>query len=216
MAEPDPLYTEVARIVLAVAEQHGFALGGGLALVVHGVVDRPTEDVDAFTDIESGVAAAAEVVPAALEAAGFTVIPVVDDAESALVSDLDQHVLEWELHRGGRVVRLTLACQSRLRRPVAMDLGPVVDLTDLLAWKVVALVDRARERDYVDVAAVLDTYRPADLLAMARRADPGMADEDVPLVGRRLDRLPDEAFLPYQPDRSAIALIRRRFAAWPR
>jgi hypothetical protein len=57
MSPPDPVYTEVARVALLVAERHGFALGGGLALILHGVVDRPTEDVDAFTDREEGVAA---------------------------------------------------------------------------------------------------------------------------------------------------------------
>lgn len=214
---PDPLHAEVARVALSVAEQHGFALGGGLALVLHGVVDRPTEDVDAFTDVDSGVAAAAETVEAALREAGFQVTLVADDSElSAVIDGLDQHMVEWEVRRGERVVRLSLSCQARLHAPVVMDLGPVMDLPDVLAWKVAALVGRARERDYVDVAAVLDRYTPAELLAMARRVDPGLEDEDIPVVGRRLDRLPDEAFIPYQLNRSDVARVRQRFAVWPR
>ncbi|WP_229401999.1 hypothetical protein [Micromonospora okii] len=63
---------------------------------------------------------------------------------------------------------------------------------------------------------MLDTYTPAELLAMARRVDPGLEDEDVPVVGRRLDRMPDEAFVPYQLTRDDVARLRRRFAAWPR
>jgi Nucleotidyl transferase AbiEii toxin, Type IV TA system len=51
---PDPLQLEIARITLYVARQFGFALGGGVALAAHGVVDRPTEDVDIFTDVDSG------------------------------------------------------------------------------------------------------------------------------------------------------------------
>lgn len=36
---------------------HGFALGGGNALLAHGLTARPTQDVDLFTDQEHGVQA---------------------------------------------------------------------------------------------------------------------------------------------------------------
>jgi hypothetical protein len=129
---------------------------------------------------------------------------------------MDALMVEWELEREDRIVRLSMSCQARMHEPVIMDLGPVMDLADLLAWKVAALVGRARERDYIDVAAVLDRYAPADLLAMARRVDPGLEEEDVPMVGRRLDRLPDEAFFPYHLDSGGVAELRRQFAVWPR
>src|ERR1700760_5163744 len=66
------LQREVATIALRVAARYGFALAGGNALMAHGVIDRPTEDVDLFSDQETGVAAAADAVEAALLAAGFT------------------------------------------------------------------------------------------------------------------------------------------------
>jgi hypothetical protein len=145
------------------------------------------------------------------------VSPVDDRSELSLViDDLDEYMAEWELRRGDRVVRLSLSCQARRRAPVVMDLGPVMDLDDLLAWKAAALVGRARERDYVDIAAFLGRYRPDELLDMARHVDPGLEAEDIPMVGRRLDRLPDEAFFPYQLGPDDIAELRRRFATWPR
>jgi hypothetical protein len=52
----DPFYREVARIALTVARQHGFVLGGGVAWLVNGLVERPTEDVDLFTDTDGGAA----------------------------------------------------------------------------------------------------------------------------------------------------------------
>jgi hypothetical protein len=67
------LHHQVAAIALAAASQHGFALGGGNALIAHGIIDRVTQDVDLFTDQEHGVAAAVQAVESALRAAGFRV-----------------------------------------------------------------------------------------------------------------------------------------------
>ena len=66
MARVDPFHVEITRIALAVAQDHGFALGGGNALLAHGVVDRPTQDVDLFTNLPTGIPAAASLVLAAL------------------------------------------------------------------------------------------------------------------------------------------------------
>ena len=48
-----------------------FALGGGNALIAHGIINRPTEDVDLFTNEDNGVQAAAGAVGDALRAAGY-------------------------------------------------------------------------------------------------------------------------------------------------
>jgi hypothetical protein len=49
------LHARVGSVALAAAAPHGFALGGGNALVAHGIITRPTQDVDLFTDQEHGV-----------------------------------------------------------------------------------------------------------------------------------------------------------------
>ena len=49
-------------MALAAARRYGFALGGGNALLAHGVISRPTQDVDLFTDQEHGVQDAADMV----------------------------------------------------------------------------------------------------------------------------------------------------------
>ena len=56
------LHHQVAAAALQAASQHGFALGGGNALIAHGVIDRITQDVDLFTDEEHGVEAVVEAV----------------------------------------------------------------------------------------------------------------------------------------------------------
>ena len=65
------LQREVAIIALRAAARNGFALAGGNALIAHGIIDRPTDDVDLFSDQETGVAAAADAVESALAEAGF-------------------------------------------------------------------------------------------------------------------------------------------------
>ena len=52
-------------------------------------------------------------------------------------------------------------------------------MQDLMARKVAALVNRAEERDFVDVAVFLADHDIDTLLAMARAVDPAMDDEDV-------------------------------------
>jgi hypothetical protein len=40
----DELHRRVTVIALHAAARHGFALGGGNALIQHGLISRPTED----------------------------------------------------------------------------------------------------------------------------------------------------------------------------
>ena len=79
--QPDELQLEVARIALAAVRGYGYALGGGLALVMHGLVDRPTQDIDVFgPDTIDDVRPAATAMERALRSAGFTVERAVGSA----------------------------------------------------------------------------------------------------------------------------------------
>ena len=77
------LHRQVATLALTAAARHGFALGGGNALLAHGLTTRPTQDVDLFTDQEHGVEAAAAPVDVALAAAGLQAAREDSDAERA-------------------------------------------------------------------------------------------------------------------------------------
>jgi hypothetical protein len=220
MQSMDPFHAKIARIALTVAQQHGFALGGGLALIAHGVLERPTEDVDLFSDIEGSVPAAADLVRAALEAAGIEVATDEDESDlGEVIQGLDGHMVELMAYRDPhdqQGVGLSLGHLHRARRPVILDIGPVLHIDDLRAWKVAALVARAEPRDLVDVGAFLAERTPHELLAMARQVDPGIEDEDVAAAGRRLDEMPDGVLARYGLDEAAVAELRRRFADWPR
>ena len=56
---------------------------------------------------------------------------------------------------------------------------------------------RAYSRDYVDTAALLGRWTPAELIGFARRLDPGLDSRDLADVALRLDQMPDTAFAPF-------------------
>jgi hypothetical protein len=210
--------TRVARLALSVAREHGFALGGGHAFIAHGLVSRPTEDVDLFSDADGAVQRAAQKVAAALTAVGLTVELVPETSElGELFYGFGEDMVEFEVREGADVVRLQLARFDRTRAPVVMDVGPVLHVDDVIGGKVVAMATRAEPRDYIDVAAVLGRYSPQQLMSLARQADPALTDEDFADALRRLDRLDNAVFEElYGRTREQIDEIRARFAGWPR
>lgn len=212
------LQREVAVIALRAAARHGFALAGGNALIAHGIIDRPTDDVDLFSDQETGVAAAAQAVEDALLEAGF-------QAERRdrtggledLFEGMSEGLAEWIITApDGQQTMLQIAHFDRNHGPVTMDVGPVLDLEDLAGWKTVALVSRVEPRDYVDMAAALEHYTVDQLISFAKRLDPGLEDRDFADAGRQLDQMPDRVFTRYRLGQQDVVRLRKRFAGWPR
>jgi nucleotidyltransferase AbiEii toxin of type IV toxin-antitoxin system len=218
----DQFHRTVATIALRAAVGYGFALGGGNALIAHGIIDRPTQDVDLFTNRESGVAVAGDAVETALREAGFGVerqdwAAGLTDLFGEGTDELEQGLAEWLITApGGEQMALQLAYFARGHTPVTMEVGPVLDIEDALGGKVNALASRAYERDYVDVAAALDRYTPGQLISFGQRLDPGLAARDFAEAGSRLDLMPDEAFTHLGLTAHDVATLRERFAGWPR
>jgi hypothetical protein len=213
-----PLHRQVAAITLRGAAEHGFALGGGNALLAHGVISRPTQDVDLFTDQEHGVEAAASGVEAALRDAGFQTQRLDQTADLAdIFPGMGEGLAEWIVTAAdGEQMMLQMAYFDRGREPVIMDIGPVLDLEDVAGGKVCALAGRVEPRDYADTADMLKRYSPAQLIGFARRLDGGLEGRDFADAGGRLDRLPDQAFAAIGLSQHDIAALRDSFATWPR
>ena len=212
------LQREVATIALRAAARNGFALAGGNALIAHGIIDRPTDDVDLFSNEETGVAAAADTVESALVEAGF--LAERRDRMAGLgdiFEGMGEGLAEWIITApSGQQTMLQMAYFDRTRGPVTMDVGPVLDLEDVAAGKAVALVSRVEPRDYVDTAAALQRYTVDQLIDLAKRLDPGLTGRDFAEAGRQLDRMPDRLFARYVRDEQDVARLRERFASWPR
>lgn len=63
----------VIELELGTAATYGFALAGGNALAAHGLLSRPTQDIDLFTPTAGGTGQVVDAVRAALTADGYTV-----------------------------------------------------------------------------------------------------------------------------------------------
>ena len=213
-----PLHGRVTAIALRAAAPHGFALGGGNALIAHGIIDRPTQDVNVFSNEEGGVEAAADAVDAALREAGFgTERRDKTGGLSDIFYGMGEGLAEWIITApGGEQMMLQMAYFERTRRPVIMEFGPVLDLEDVVGGKVCALASRAEPRDYVDTAAALERYAIDQVISFARRLDPGLTRRDFADAGRRLDKWGDGIFAPFGLSQEETARLRERFAAWPR
>lgn len=213
----DDLHRGVASAALSAASEHGFALAGGNALRAHGIISRPTQDVDLFSDQERGVTAASGPVEAALAAAGYRTEQRETGVEELLDYDDELGLAEWTVTApDGRQLQMQLAYFDRSRDPIVMDVGPVLHVEDALGGKVAALASRANERDYADVGAALGRYSPGELIGFARQADPGLTDADFADAGQRLDRLPDRRLTEVGITPEDVAVVRERFASWPR
>ncbi len=117
---------------------------------------------------------------------------------------------------GGEEMTLQLGFFERCRAPVAMEIGPVLDLEDVAGGKVCALASRVEPRDFADGARLMERYSPAELIGFARRLDPGLTARDFADAGRQLDRTDDEAFARYGMSPGEVATMREQFAGWPR
>lgn len=201
---------EIAQVALRAIGLHGFALAGAGALVVHGVISRPTQDLDFFGPAEGGPGQVSESLRAALSDAGCQV-QVLEPAE--------QHggeFLRLQVQRDEHVVDIDVARDWRQHPPVSMQIGPVLHIEDAVASKVAAMVGRGLPRDYIDVAAALRRYDRNDLLRLAFHRDPGLRVLDVADCMKLLDRLPDAPFADYRLTDDDVRQVRHSFQDWPR
>ena len=211
-------HRQVVAVVLPVLTGHGFALAGGNALLAHGIGSRPTRDVNLFTDQKGAVPKVAAAVENALREAGFYVerIDTFSDLLDRFPETADLEA-EWTVARDRKQVMLQIATNDqRKRAPVTMELGPVLDAEDVLAAKMLALIDRVEVRDAIDVGAALGSFSPEQLISLAWAMEPGYDFSDFTGIGPAIELMNDKEFIPYGLSKADITELRRRFAAWPR
>lgn len=206
----DEIQERIASLALGALAGYGFVLAGGQSLQVHGLVDRPSADLDLFTDQVDAAqfAGAVREVVEGLSRAGFSV--TVERNEGTFAR------LEVVEVKSGRQSVVDMGVDPREYPPAVLEVGPVLDVRDAVANKVVAVFGRGYARDYIDLAAILrsEHYQRADLLAMAARVDPGFQRGMFREALEAVDRFDDDEFVVYGLDPAEVAQVRLTMRDW--
>src|SRR5262245_54025639 len=131
-----PIHRRLAVIGLRVGGPFGFALAGGHAVAVHGILERPSEDVDLFADWQrqADFPTAVDKVIAAYQAEGLDV-----QVDLRLDTFARLHVTDPSDIQPDRPHRVELVANWRAQPPIQMDIGPVLHPDDVMAGKMNAL-----------------------------------------------------------------------------
>jgi hypothetical protein len=175
---------EVAGVVSNVTGSKGFALAGGAALIIQGVVDRPTGDLDFFARESNAVNRVCPDVESALRSTGMTVTRLVDAAG----------FIRLHVSRDNESCEVDLGHDTRLDPEVQTSIGPAVSIEELAADKTLALFGRAEARDFVDVFALAKLLGEDRLCELAAHKDRGFTQRHFAEALGAFSRLDREEF----------------------
>lgn len=204
-------HRRLAEIGLAATSDFGFVLAGGYAISANGMGDRPSEDVDLFTNRPDPdqFAVALDRLRQAYLSHGLKV-----EDERIRPTFADLHVTDPTT---GETSNVQLGLDFRAFPPATLDIGPVLDPRDAVGGKMSALWSRGEARDYIDIATVLDSGRfsPEDVLAIADRLEATPLDRRMLAVRfRGAGRHDERTFSRYGVDADERARIVAWFTAW--
>ena len=196
---------EVAQKFFALEEARGYLLAGGSALLAFGLISRPTQDLDFFTNDRS-VTPARDAFLAAIQAqSGWSF---------RLVHDSDTFCRIEVCDGANQQLLVDLAVDSAPTDPPTMTVvGPAPMPIELGGRKLLALFGRAEARDFADVFMVSRTFGKPALLAKAAEIDSGFDKRVLAEMFGTLRRFTDNE-VPV--DRQQIRELREFFAQWAR
>lgn len=160
---------EIASVALKASGNHGFALAGSGAIREHGLIDRPTQDVDIFSTME----------------ASATFKQAVDNVISALCKhgyqvDVDQQTDQFARlvvrdPDDGYRIEIDMGIDYRSLPTTRLSVGPVLSLRDAVASKAAALYSRNETRDFLDFDSIRrnSSFSDKELIELISETDHG-------------------------------------------
>jgi hypothetical protein len=199
---------EVTSVLLENLSQHGFVLTGSGALREHGIINRPTEDVDLFTTQQQSTSFqdATNRAVQALKETGY-------DVEVGRDLETFKNIT---ITRDAQSVQVDFGVDYRGHAPAYMDVGAVLDIDDAVGSKVSALYGRHYPRDFLDVDSIRQSGRYSDeeLLNAAEAQDPGFDREYFSHILAGAEYLTVEEVGVYGVDADQLQQIQHRLQEW--
>jgi hypothetical protein len=191
---------------LTAGRPFGLALMGGYAVQAHGIVHRPSQDLDFATEHPAAMGQIIDHLTHSLSLRGWhvTVIDVAPLKARFLAADPTT----------GSVCEVDLLKEVLWRPPVLLDIGPVLDLDDLIGTKVRALGDRGLARDAIDVHAARRHYSTSELESLAERRPEEFDLRELHDRLESLEWISDAEFEAYGLDAADIGDLRNWAQEW--
>lgn len=203
---------EAAAVILLAAGAGEISLAGGAGLIMHGVIDRDTEDLDAFTrSMQTDTHELADRVRGAFERANFLVVDDSAYPEAAL----RRLLVTPRAADGGRrtgagrkpeTVKVEIGQDFQALPAIPTAIGPVLDPLELGANKILTVYDVTRARDGDDLARLAVRYPFDRMLEVADRKETAPLDRNVLADQMRLfARIPNSEFTWLTSEQAAAA-----------
>ncbi|MET8246175.1 hypothetical protein ABZV31_18165 [Streptomyces sp. NPDC005202] len=193
--------------ILAVGAPYALALAGGHAVQAHGLVDRPSRDVEVATESPVGTGHIVAAVRAGLEERGWRVGALETEPLAARLVVSDSVT--------GEECAVQVLKEVLWRPPVLTELGPALSLVDVVGTRVRALADQGLAHDLIDVHAAAELWSHPELEELGRRHAGDafdLADLQARLIGA--EWIDDREFTAYGLDGRAVAELRRWAQEW--
>jgi Nucleotidyl transferase AbiEii toxin, Type IV TA system len=204
-------HLQVLRDGLPVFERFGLLLAGGYAFRAHGILNRPSQDLDFATGNAIPLQEIAQHVLRAFESVGYS---------TRLVEATTRYArLELRLPGSGSELEMDLLKEALEPSWVTAKIAPGVSvqalsLDDTVGLKARAWQDRFVIRDIVDLHAAAGAFSYADFETLARRHDPDLDLEAILDHLAGVSIFADEDFAEYGLEQSTIAQLRGWVTGW--
>ena len=194
--------TSIARLFFGIARSKGYLLGGGGALLAHGLTNRATQDLDfvGSSNTESADAVAGQFVRT-VESHGVAtqIIQTGDTFARLVVTDDAQLVIDIAVD------------VPPILNPVTTEAGPTFAPEELAARKLTALFGRAEARDFTDVFTLCRRFPKSLLIEHAKRLDLGFNESELATAIRSIRRFQPADF---PIDHEDVESMTQFFLAW--